>query len=265
MKNDHYSGWLTFYLDGQLDKEQEREVEAHLNTCPSCSEELQEYKALLMAFDDEKNALPDPALEVRFYENLENMTFTEPESPFARQGHTSRRRFPLFPVLKAAAGIALLIGAFMLGRWGADKIPVDNTAISLEETATPEPSAIFSLAEDRSASKRIQAVHYLEEITSPDAPVLDALIRRMLLDENMNVRRTAVDALEKFKTHKKVTEAYLHALETEKNPAIQIAVIQILIGIREKKAAPAMRQLMDQEDTKSFVKEQIRSLLPIIA
>ncbi len=264
MKNDHYSGWLPDYLDGHLTKVQKGEVEAHLKTCGSCRDELREFKVLLMAFKDEKITRPGPELKMRFDEQLEQLALTELKTQFGKTGTSPGNRFPFFPVIRAAAGIALLIGAFMLGRWSPFPSPPTQTVNAQEATSMPEPGVMFALAENRSASKRIQAVHYMDEISAPDEMVLDALIRRMLLDENMNVRLTAVDALEKFKSDKKVADAYLHSLETDRDPAIQIAVIQILVGIREKKAAPLMRKLMEHEDTKPFVKEQIKSLLPII-
>ena len=84
------------------------------------------------------------------------------------------------------------------------------------------------------------------------------------MDENDNVRLTAFEALSRFTSSEKVKEVFLEALGKEKNPSIQIAIIQVLVQIQEKKAVEPMQRLLEQEDTQPFIKEQIKTGLPKI-
>ena len=86
----------------------------------------------------------------------------------------------------------------------------------------------------------------------------------MLYDENTNVRLTAVEALREFANSEAVKEAFITALQNEKDPSIQITLIHTLVEIQEKKAIQPMRRLLEQQETQPFVKQQIESLLPKI-
>ncbi|MEC7263138.1 MAG: HEAT repeat domain-containing protein, partial [Bacteroidota bacterium] len=59
-----------------------------------------------------------------------------------------------------------------------------------------------------------------------------------------------------------VKNVLIEALEKEKNPSIQVAIIQTLVQIQEKKAAEPMKKLLEKEDTQPFIKEQIKAVLP---
>lgn len=53
---DQMSIKLEAYLDGELDKRGQKEVEAHLEKCPSCRDELEELRKLSALMD----AIPEP-------------------------------------------------------------------------------------------------------------------------------------------------------------------------------------------------------------
>ncbi|MEM0933413.1 MAG: HEAT repeat domain-containing protein, partial [Bacteroidota bacterium] len=167
-------------------------------------------------------------------------------------------------VLKIAASIALLVTSFQIGSVFQQK-KTDGDIASLEnETLRMKQTVMLSLMENQSASKRIQGVNYIEEIPNPDDAVVAALANRMLYDENDNVRLTAFEALSRFTSSDKVKEVLIQALGQEKNPSIQIAIIQVLVQIQEKKAVGPMQRLLEQEDTQPFIKEQIKTGLPKI-
>jgi len=60
--DEHVNQWLGAYLDGELNADKQRMVEAHLETCRSCRAELEELKSLsnLLETTAKKNSLaPD--------------------------------------------------------------------------------------------------------------------------------------------------------------------------------------------------------------
>ena len=75
---------------------------------------------------------------------------------------------------------------------------------------------------------------------------------------------TAFEALVKFTSSETVKNTFIEALEQEQNPSIQVAIIQALVQIQEKKAAEPMKKLLEKEDTQPFIKDQIRAVLPSI-
>lgn len=53
---------LTEYLDGELDPERRKAVEAHLASCPACSKTLERLKAASKAFKKHGAVPPPPGL-----------------------------------------------------------------------------------------------------------------------------------------------------------------------------------------------------------
>jgi HEAT repeat protein len=120
---------------------------------------------------------------------------------------------------------------------------------------------MLALLENKSASKRIRGIQYIEEFSQPDPEIVKALVMRMLNDENINVRLTAVNVLQRFIASETVKNGYIKALEIEKDPSIQITIIQLLVKIQEKKALKPMQKLLELNETHSFVKEEIKAIL----
>jgi hypothetical protein len=259
MKDTHVTDLLSDYLDGTLSSPQSEEVELHLMHCPGCQTELEELRLLFEAFRTEERSLPSAELSSGFYQMLarEKEKSREVVAP-----NTKNRRLARF--LKIAAGIALLIGSFALGRMQQQQ--ESKNAIAAVETRNLEikQTAMLSLMENTSASRRIQGVNYIDEFTDPDEAIVSALADRMLHDENTNVRLAAVEALGGFTSSDIVKNAFITALRAEKDPSIQITLIQTLVELREKEAIVPMQMLLKQDETQPFVKRQIESLLPNI-
>ena len=259
MKDNHVKDKLADYLDGLLDADKYKEISAHLAQCNSCQSELEEMKQLFDAFRNEEKHLPSNRLKANFDKMLE-----EEQRKSTQVISIDKKNNLASSFLKIAAGIALLVGAFSLGKFQQQQqsnkaiAALENKSIAIKETA------MLSLMENQSASRRIQGVNFIEEFTEPDEAIIQALANRMLFDENTNVRLSAVEALGKFTNSDTVKNAFITALETEKDPSIQITIIHTLVAIQEKKAVAPMQRLLEQEETQPFIKQQIKSLLPNI-
>ena len=165
---------------------------------------------------------------------------------------------------KIAAGIALLVGAFFFGKQRQAQSSNIQIAQLANESQGLKQTAMLSLMGSKSASKRIQGVSYIEEFDVPDDAIVNALADRMLHDENTNVRRTAVEVLSEFTASETVKSSFIKALKTEKDPGIQISIIQVLGKIQEKKAVAPMKYLLDQEDTQPYVKDELKISTPTV-
>ncbi len=262
MENNHISDLIPDYLDGTLDMETMREVELHLGKCNECQQELEEMKALFHAFDGHDIPVPSEKLRTSFEMALEAekesrgkvVPLSSPEKKTNWGGN----------LLKIAASVALLAVSFQMGSLFQQRKVDGDIALLRDETLQMKQTTMLSLMENQSASKRIQGVNYIDEFEQPDEAIIEALGNRLLYDENDNVRLTAFEALSKFTSSETVKNLLIEALEKEKNPSIQVAIIQVLVQIQERKAAEPMKKLLEQEDTQPFIKEQIKAVLPSI-
>ncbi|WP_190810878.1 zf-HC2 domain-containing protein [Flagellimonas sp. S3867] len=262
MKKQHVSDLLPEYLDNILSNAKAAEVEKHLLTCAQCQKELEEFKVLFKAIADEPVSVPSDKIRSKFEEALELEKATETKVVTLSKEH--KKSSWASNMLKVAASIALLVASFQMGSVFQQKKSNDDLAFVQNESLQLKQTAMLSLMENQSASKRIQGVNYIEEFPNPDEAIVKALTNRLLHDENDNVRLNAFEALSKFTSSETVKTAFIKALETEKNPSIQIAIIQALVSIQEKKAIAPMQKLLEQEDTQPFIKKEIKLGLPKI-
>jgi len=264
MKNEHITHLLPEYLESILNDEQKSKIEQHLNECPKCTRELDEYRTMLSVFNAELAETPHKTLREGFHKLLDGEEQINRESFQSRTINKQTEKKWIPTILKIAAGLALLMGSYLFGAYQTSMETNKEIAILKEKNIGIRQTAMLSLMENKSASKRIKGVNYLEGFSQPDEDILKALTERMLNDENANVRLTAVNALAGFTNSKIASRALIQALKLEKDPNIQITVIHTLVKLKEKKAVDPMKNLLDQEDTKPYVKEQIKSLLPSI-
>lgn len=240
---------LIDYIEKKLSKKQRDAIDQHLEKCGSCKNELIELQEFLGVLSNHTVELPSQNLK-RNFEQAINVEKQQQTKIVKLESRFSYKTF-----LKYAAGLALLISTFLFGRYQQTQ----QVTRLKNENLTTKQATMLALMENESASKRIQGVGYIEEFSNPDPEIVKALVKRMLNDENTNVRLTAVNALEAFITSKAVKDGFIKALETEKNPAIQISIIKSLVKIQEKKALKPMQKLLEHEETQSFVKDEIKT------
>ena len=264
MKKNHISKLLPAYLDQQLNEVQHRIVEAHLATCATCTKELEEFRLLLNSFKKEPVSAPSDSVRANFLEQLELEKQQDSKVVSIATNTDKNKSNWSSNLLKIAAGIALLVGAFFFGKQRQAQSSNIQIAQLANESQGLKQTAMLSLMGSKSASKRIQGVSYIEEFDVPDDAIVNALADRMLHDENTNVRRTAVEVLSEFTASETVKSSFIKALKTEKDPGIQISIIQVLGKIQEKKAVAPMKYLLDQEDTQPYVKDELKSVISTI-
>lgn len=263
MKNRHVIELLPDYLDDILEDERKTEVDVHLEHCSKCSNELAEMHKLFNAFKNDVLIAPSKTVRANFYAKL----VLEHKESVRDDGKRTRnycRHRKLWSLLKVAAGFALLVSSFLLGKYQNYSNEGAAVSLSLQDRETSKTKIMLGLLGDISASRRIQGVNYIDGLENPDEIVLDALIERMFFDQNSNVRLSAVDALTRFTEIEKVRNSLVLALRSEKDPLIQIGIIKRLVKIQEQTAIAPMRYLLEQKDTQPFVKEQLKVSIPSI-
>ena len=62
-----------------------------------------------------------------------------------------------------------------------------------------------------------------------------------------------------------VKDALIKSLETDKDPAIQIELIQVLVKIQEKRALSPMKKLLRNDQVPEYVKNEIKINIPRVS
>ena len=153
----------------------------------------------------------------------------------------------------------MLFLGYFTGTFTTKKDASEEIAALKTQTIELKENMMLAMMDNTSASKRIQAVNYSEEFEQPDEKITNALIDRMHYDTNINVRLAAAEALSKYSESESVKKAFIDALSTEKDPSLQIAIIQFLVQTQEKRALDSMQKLLDQPETPDYVKAEVSS------
>ncbi|NER14362.1 hypothetical protein GWK08_12990 [Leptobacterium flavescens] len=262
MKCKEIESRLIDFIDRNLDDRSFKETEDHLEQCTGCREALEEFKTIFCAIDNAYQEVSDPQLRADFEKMLEREKELVPNQEFP--SFYSKERNSRRPFLQLAASIALILMSYFFGKYQDQEEHTQEVADLEKEKTELKTEMTISMIENGSASKRLQAVSYAGEFQEPGDEILQALTGKMFNDEHVNVRLAAAEALMRFSDSQEVRKTLIEALEKEQDPSMQIELIHMLVEIKEKRAVPVMKALLQKESTASYVKEQLNISLEML-
>ena len=252
MKCDKIQNSILDYIEKNLSEKDMAEFTTHVNTCENCKAELTEMQEFLSVIPTDKEEYPSKGLRKNFEQILSEEKQLQEAKVVKLKSKINWKTY-----LRVAASVVLIISAYFLG-----KIQQNTSKINLVEIVDQQKfedeNKLLALIEDRSASKRIQAVSYSEKFEDGDKKIIQALINRLFFDKNTNVRLSAAESLSKFSSLEMVKSALIKALETDNDSSIQLELIQILAKIQEKRAIEPMKKLLNREDVPNYVKQELQ-------
>lgn len=132
-------------------------------------------------------------------------------------------------------------------------------ATASPETAGLGPGAPLVLIKDASAGERLKGAALAGQVEHPDELLLNALLDTVENDSSVNVRLKAVESLFLFAHQPGIRERLTESLARQTSPVVQIALIDLLVASREKLAAEALAQLIQNRQVRPEVREHAES------
>ena len=253
---------LPDYLLGSLDEVAQTEMQAHVTSCAACRQEAEGLRAIwskLGALPDEQ---PNEAARARFYAMLEayqqgmKQTHVTPRLRDVVNGWLERW-WPKQPAFQFAfAAMFLLVGLFIGTRFNAAPRENGELVTLRSELHSMRELMTLTLLRQESSSERLQGVSWVQNMANPDNELLSALLHRLDYDPNINVRLAAVDALYLFVNQPLVRQGLMQSLSRQTSPLVQIALIDLIVEMREKQATAALKQLIGNEKVNADVKQR---------
>jgi hypothetical protein len=232
---------LAEYLAERLDADEREAAAAHLASCAGCRAEAAELGEVWRGMESLPEGAPGAGARKRFVEVLRAYQAGQAAGPV----HTMPRRAWGWAPRAAVAASLLVMGA-LGGRYltpprtageAGDVAQLRGQVESLRQLVT------LALLEEQSPSARLRGVTYAYQMRQPDREVRQALLYAVNRDSNVNVRLSAVDALGKLAGDPTVRQALAEAIPAQDSPLVQVALIDVLVDLRETNAAPALRAL----------------------
>ncbi|MDH4196445.1 MAG: zf-HC2 domain-containing protein [Candidatus Aminicenantes bacterium] len=247
------------FLTGELDASARREVQDHIAACAPCRTEIEELTATWARLDLLPAEQPSGRVRSGFYEMLERYKDGLERRAsgrrfirhFAAWWEKAWLRKPAFATALALALIVVGIGAGYGIRGGGGGREI--TALR-DEVRDMRQTVALSLLNQSSAVERLQGVNYTQRIDRPDNRTLDALFETLNSDPNVNVRLAAVDALYLFREQPGVKESLAASLAGQRASLVQVALIDLLVEVREARAAESLKALIEGGELDPAVK-----------
>lgn len=236
------------YLDGNLAEAEHAEVEQEL---------LQ---------NDEFRKLYNQTHEV--LQTMSRMSVLEPSGNLKEEfekalqleitSQTKAKTVFFSPVMyRIAAGFVILMVGLGLGYWiNKNQTQERELALLKEQVETNRKLMLAMLDNQQSASQRMVGVSVAYELEQADDEIVEALVKTMNEDGNTNVRLAALEALGKFSHETQVKEALISSLSTQKDPVVQIALIQLLVSMKEKGVVNQLEKMTKDAGTLKAVKDE---------
>jgi hypothetical protein len=254
-------------LTNQPDEARRAELEAHLATCAECQMEWEAAKKIWMLMGEVPAAEPSEAVRAGFSAILRNYKEEEAtnKSAWLVLARKIRDIWIVQPAMQMVYSIVLLLVGLSLGlllsRPAAPPPATPATGGQLDSLSAQiremKQSMAISLLENPSASERIRAVNYTNEISKANKQVIDALLETLNNDPNVNVRLVTLEALVKFANEPAVRQGLVQSIANQESPLLQSAIADVMVKLQEKRSVRSFRELLQKKDLNDAIRNKI--------
>jgi anti-sigma factor RsiW len=237
------------YWSRTLSSEEESAVDAHLAKCEACRAEAHKLGSLWRDLARLPLPEPGPGVRERFYERLAAY----------RDGAAAAgaKRTSLSWIWQIAAGVVLLFAGVAAGYSVRSSQTANAEVAQLRgEVGNMRQLVALSLLQQQSASERLRGVSWAYRVEPSDKEVLSALLTAVNHDPNVNVRLAAVDALRPFAANQTTRDAVMQSLRKQTAPIVQVALIDLLVDLKETEAAPELQRVATDGATDIGVRQR---------
>jgi anti-sigma factor RsiW len=284
MNCDSVQKLIPLYFYGEVTPDEEDQVDQHLHECAVCAAQMEQQRALALAFDRRQAELPAALLDDCRDDLMAAIAGGAPrqvkvtKGPWALFLEAMGATFASFGRVRQPLGaLALIALGFLAARFtGASgstvsNVPTDRVAtvrdvkaendgtvrIRFDETSQHEVAGrledpniqrlILAGSHDPNAAVRVESVGLLKNrVDSPQ--VLDSLLNALTGDPNDGVRLRALDAIKPMAGDARVTKALSQVLMTDANPAVRMQAIDLMMTRRDDSMVGVLQNLMQRED-----------------
>ncbi|MCP4219367.1 MAG: hypothetical protein GY765_32330 [bacterium] len=254
------------YLTGDLDARAIESLREHVQECAACRDELEELTGTWTQLGVLPEMEPDAGLRKNFYTMLDSYQegLNKPSWVKVFFARFAEKMFPRRPAYQFMLVVLVLLVGFVGGTYytSFSAAVEKNNVLNLQDREQAMRQDLsLALLEQPSPSRRLKGLQVGAGVKEPRPRLLEALLNTLDTDPNVNVRLSAVDALYLFAGTPMVRKGITESLARQKSPLIQVALIDLLHQMREKRAIDALKALMKVENLNPAVKEHAQTAL----
>ena len=254
---------LTFLLAGELDATERQALRQHLEGCAECRLEYESLKRLWNGMNEIQVEEPSGNMRAGFHallrtyggETGKGKSFWQ---KWIGEVHTLwhlQPRLPLaFSLILLLAGLGL---GYMMTQGGAVKRSDEQVRQLSSQIQEMKQSMMVSLLVNPSASERMRAVSYTDELSEVNRQVAEALLTTLNNDPNVNVRLVTLEALVRFSHDPLVRAGLIKSIAQQDSPLMQSAIADVMVKLQEKGSVQSLQDLLRKKDMNEMVRKKI--------
>ncbi|HMJ71637.1 MAG TPA: HEAT repeat domain-containing protein [Cyclobacteriaceae bacterium] len=257
MERERLEGLLIDFIDGRLTEPERKEVKELLNSDPDVMVLYEQLKQVTTVMDRSSEIKPSNKLYSGFQQMLKEES--------ARENAPKQRQIFFTPaVFRAAAALLLVMTGVAIGYYvNQYNVQQQRLAQIVEENRLLREDMLAQMGDQSSASQRMKGVNvaltYSETERDMDTEVVSTLVKMLNEDKNTNVRLAALDALSKFQREPAVRKELITSLSKQDDPIVQIALIQLMVKMKEKGVLKDLNRIIEDNDAIKPVKDEAYS------
>ncbi len=237
------------YIDGKGSEVDRAEVERELAQSEEAYKLYEQLREVIQAIDKASVLEPSDKIKTEFEEAL--------AKEIAAQSKPTKTIFFSPVVYRIAAGFVLVMVGLGIGFWINKNQERDQELADLKKQVEDNRRIMLAMLDNQqSASQRIVGVSVAYELDKADDEIVKVLVKTMNEDTNTNVRLAAMEALSKFGHETQVRIALIQSLTEQKDPVVQIALIQLLVKMKEKGVVKQLEEMTKDPSTMKAVKDE---------
>lgn len=260
-------GLVSHWLNNQMTEAERKEFELHVSECAACQQEVNEAKKVLNLMKQINTPEPSSNMEVRFQGMIDTYKQSVEERNSSWNGFLNNlyQHFTFRPKFQLTYSIVLLTLGIAIGYLFFNKDSKDNSKEQLAALSSKVEDMrqimMMSMLENPSASERLKAVSYTEEIINVNTEVIDALFLTLNGDPNVNVRLVTLEALTKYSNNPAVREGLVQSIVQQESPLVQSALADVMLKLQERKSVESFKVLLKKKDIVHPVKNKIEQTI----
>jgi len=260
MNCEEYSGLFAGWMDDQLSAADRIKMENHLAHCAACREELAVMQRTWDIMGEITTPEPSENMRANFQAMLNEVKKAEqtPKGVLAKLKEQFSHVWDLQPRWPLAYSLMVALACFCGAYWFVHSSKQEEQMQALSaQVHDLKQTMMLALLDNPSASERMRAVSYTDDMKHVDDKVISALLETLNNDPNVNVRLSTLDALVKLANHPEVRQGLIQSITQQDSPLMQSAIADVMIKLQEKSSVKQFKQLLKQKDLDNGVRTKI--------
>jgi hypothetical protein len=240
MEKEKLEGMMIEFVDGTLSESDRSLVEQAIASNPEAAKLYEQTKTILQVMDNAGAVEPSAKLKMSFEKALQA----------EQQKGAKVVSFQAPQLYRMAAGIALLITLGIAAYWINKGIEQEQKLVEIENEMKRTKMLMLAMLQNQgSAGQRLQGVSVSlnMKLEQADDEIVNVLVHTLETDGNTNVRLASLEALARFHEQPHVRAELVKALGKQTDPAVQIALIRLLVEIKAKDSIKELERISTDE------------------